>query len=314
LSRSFVTVTLAAVSLLVVLAAGGYLEIDAASPRIASASSVRAASQSQLDPRVLCRQRSCAWRQRSPDPAARVAAAPPARPPAPIAGRGYRVVFVDTFTRLRRRVWDNREWWNTPPPRRSQFVRRGVLHLVSRRSQGYENITVTTFSSRKVFKFGYFEARIKWTKGIGSWPAFWLMSNAWARRGADDCSLGIRAAEIDIFEGYGQYPRVFNGAIHRNSGDFICSPPADAFNSNSFQPQRIDLTRRFHTYAARWTPTRVTWYLDQRRMMSWPTYGTTDTRMFILLSTQVTDDPPTDSTTPNALRTKFDWVRVWQKR
>ncbi len=237
--------------------------------------------------------------------------------PRPIRGEGYRVVFKDTFHRLRRRVWDNREWWNTPPPRRSQYVKKGVLHLVSRRSQGYENIAVTTFSSRKAFEFGYFEARIKWTKGIGSWPAFWLMSNAWARRGAGDCSLGISAAEVDIFEGYGQYPRVFNGAIHRNSGDFICPQgpqPADEFNSNSFQPQRFDLTRRFHTYAARWTPTRVTWYLDQRRMMSWPTYETTDTRMFILLSTQVTDDPPTDSSTPNQLRTKFDWVRVWQKR
>jgi Glycosyl hydrolases family 16 len=292
LSRLFAAVCLSTISLLATPQAVSRFAVDTAFARAVAASGAAAALESRVE----------------------LLDKPPARTPRPIRGDGYSVVFKDTFRKLRRRVWDNREWWNVRPPRRSQYVRNGKLNLVSRRSQGYENITMTTFSSHKVFKFGYFEARIKWTKGIGSWPAFWLMSNAWARRGANDCSLGIRAAEIDIFEGYGQYPRVFNGAIHRNSGDFICSPPTDEFNPNSFQPQGFDLTRRFHTYAARWTPTRVTWFLDQRRMMSWPTYGTTDTRMFILLSTQVTDDPPTDSSSPNQLRTKFDWVRVWQKR
>jgi Glycosyl hydrolases family 16 len=293
MSRLLAALSLAAVSLLASPEALQPLAVDAASPSVAAMSGSGAAADSQFE----------------------LLEKPPARTPAPIRGRGYRVVFKDTFRNLRRRVWDNREWWNTPPPPRSQYVRNGILHLVSRRSQGFQsNIAVTTFKSQKVFRYGYFEARMKWTKGNGSWPAFRLMSNAWARRGADNCSLGIRAAEIDIFEGYGQYPRVFNGAIHRNSGDFVCSPPADEFNPNSWQPQGFDLTRRFHTYAARWTPTRVTWYLDQRRIMSWPTYDTTDTRMFILLSTQVTADPPPDSSTPNELRTKFDWVRVWQKR
>ena len=27
-----------------------------------------------------------------------------------------------------------------------------------------------------MFTFGYFEARMRWTKGDGSWPAFWLLS------------------------------------------------------------------------------------------------------------------------------------------
>ena len=290
-SRILVALCLATLAFLAAPEALRPLAVDAASPRAAATNAVSAGPESRSELRA----RSL-------------------RPPRPIAGRGYRLVFADPFKRLRRRVWDNREWWNTPPPRRSQYVRRGVLHLVSRRSQGYENIAVTTFSSRKIFKFGYFEARMKWTKGVASWPAFWLLSNAWARRGGNDCSLGIRAAELDVFEGYGHYPRVFTGTIHRHSATHVCPSPPDAINSNNWQPQRADLTRRFHTYAARWTPRRVTWYVDQRRMMSWPTFGTTDTKMFILLSMQVTDDPPTDSSTPNALHTKVNWVRVWQKR
>lgn len=233
-----------------------------------------------------------------------------ARAPPPIAGRGYRVVFLDRFRRLWRSVWDNREWWNTPPPRRSQYVRNGVLHLVSRRSQGYpSHIAVTTFSSQRIFKHGYFEARMKWTKGNGSTPAFWLMSNAWARTG----NCATPAAEIDVFEGHGNHPRVFTGAIHRNSAEWVCPPP-NRINANNWQPRRVDLTARFHTYAMRWTPARVTWFLDQRRVMSWPVFRTTNTRMFLLLSMYTGGESSPDSSSPNELHTMVDWVRVWQKR
>ena len=194
-------------------------------------------------------------------------------------------------------------------------MRRGILHLVSRRSQGYpSHIAVTTFSSRKIFKFGYFEARMKWTKGNGSWPGFWMISNAWARAGANVCSTGTRAAELDVFEGYGNHPRVFTGTIHRHSAGHVCPSPADAINDNNWQPQRADLTRRFHTYAMRWTPARVTWFLDGRRMMSWPVFETTNTRMFLILSMYTGGESQPDASSPDELHTKVDWVRVWQKR
>jgi hypothetical protein len=240
---------------------------------------------------------------------------PPARTPRPIRGEGYRVVFKDTFKKLRRRVWDRSEWWNTERFERSQYVRRGVLHLVSRRSQGYpSNIAVTTFRAHKVFELGYFEARMKWTKGNGSWPGFWMLSNAWARAGSDVCSGPVRAAELDVFEGYGSDPKVFTGTIHRHSAEHICPSPSDAINDNNWQPQRKDLTRRFHTYAVRWTSSRVTWFLDQRRMMSWPTYDTTHTPMFLILSMYTGGESDPDSSSPDELHTKVDWVRVWQKR
>ena len=292
--------------------------IGTATLRAASVSSVSAAPESQVDPRMLCKQSECASPQRSATLASRAvvrSTRPPARPPPPIAGRGYRVVFVDSFTRLRRRVWDNHEWWNTPPPPRSQYVRNGVFHLVSRRSQGYpSNIAATTFSSRKVFRYGYFEARMKWTKGNGAWPVFWLMSNAWARAGPNVCSTAIRAAEIDVFEGYGNHPRVFTGTIHRHSAGHVCPSPPDAINPNNWQPRNVDLTARFHTYAMRWTPARVTWYLDQRRVMSWPVFSTTNTRMFLLLSMQIGGESSPDSSTPAELHTQVNWVRVWQRR
>ena len=249
MSRLIAAAVLTTVTLLATQAAQP-AAVDSAAPRGASVSAAASASGTRVA----------------------LSSRPPAGRPAPI-GRRYRVAFVDTFKRLRRHVWDNREWWNSPPPRRSQYVRNGILHLVSRRSQGYpSHIAVTTFSSQKIFKHGYFEARMKWTKGNGSWPGFWLISNAWARAGANVCSTAVRAAEIDVFEGYGNHPRVFTGTIHRHSAGHVCPSPPDAINSNNWQPQRVDLTRRFHTYAMKWTPSRVTWYLDQRRIMSWPVF------------------------------------------
>jgi hypothetical protein len=289
MSLRLVAITFAVVTLLATPEALRPLAVDGASGRLA-VTSTATATQVELSAR------------------------PPSRTPAPIAGRGYRVVFVDTFQRLRRRVWDNREWWNTPPPPGSQFVRRGVLHLVSRRSQGYpSHIAVTTFSSRKVFRYGYFEARMKWTKGNGSWPGFWMISNAWARADGD-CSRSARAAEIDVFEGHGNHPRVFTGTIHRHSAVHVCPSPTDAINANNWQPRRVDLTARFHTYAVRWTPTRVTWFLDQRRVMSWPVFQTTNTPMFLILSMYTGGESDPDSSTPNELHTMVNWVRVWQRR
>jgi hypothetical protein len=293
LSRRLAAVPFAAVSLLATSQPLWPLAVDSALPSVGGLNGAGATSESRTE---LGRKR-------------------PARTPAPIAGRGYRVVFEDPFNRLRRRVWDNREWWNTPPPRRSQYVRDGVFHLVSRRSDSYpSHIAATTFSSQKIFKYGYFEARMKWTKGNGSWPGFWMISNAWAKAGPDVCSTAVRAAEIDVFEGYGNHPRVFTGTIHRNSAEHICNSPSNAINSNNWHPQRFDLTRRFHTYAMRWTPTRVTWFLDQRRLMSAPVFDTTNTRMFLILSMYTGGESTPDASSPAALHTKVNWVRVWQKR
>ena len=110
----------------------------------------------------------------------------------------------------------------------------------------------------------------------------------------------------------GNHPRVFTGTIHRNSCG--CYGEPNEINANNWQPRRVNLTRRFHTYAMRWTPARVTWFLDQRRIMSWPVFDTTNTRMFLLFTMYIGGQSLPDGSTPNELHTKVNWVRVWQKR
>jgi hypothetical protein len=62
----------------------------------------------------------------------------------------------------------------------------------------------------------------------------------------------------------------------------------------------------------RWTPSRVTWFLDQRRVMSWPIFDTTNTQMLLILSKYTGGESSPDSSTPDELH--IAKVRVWQKR
>jgi hypothetical protein len=244
---------------------------------------------------------------------------PPTEPP-PIAGQGYRQVFGDEFISLDRNVWADRQWYEEQPPANSQYVQDGVLHLVSRRSQGFPNTSVSTephgTSGHRSFQHGYFEARMRWTKGAGSWPAFWLLSTAhatnpnWPQPACPNPNC--LAAELDVMEGQGATPNDFYGTIHRNSCDCYGVPTQQ--NSNNWHPMGFDLTAGFHTYAALWTATTVSWYLDGLFTHSAPVYDSFNQQLHLILYMWIggwTGD--TNSSTPAELHTEFDWVRVWQR-
>ena len=172
----------------------------------------------------------------------------------------------------------------------------------------------TTFSSGKTFLYGYFEARMKWTNARGSWPAFWLYSYQHSRD-ANQCTT--QAGEVDVMEGQGTEPNVFYGTVHSNTNG--CSP-ADQQNLNNWQDTYPDgtpfgnLNANFHTYGALWTSTKVSWYLDNKFVMSAPTYSTDNQPMYLLLQEATGGwmaDP--DATTPDYMRTETDFVHVWQK-
>ena len=111
----------------------------------------------------------------------------PAPPPPAIAGQGYTVTFQDQFDSLNLAVWTPHSFWETEVPG-SVSVSNGLLSIANKRSDGYpEAISVQSgpewngSPSRYDFMFGYAEARMRFTGGKGSWPAFWLSSVAHAQ-------------------------------------------------------------------------------------------------------------------------------------
>jgi len=112
---------------------------------------------------------------------------------------------------------------------------------------------------KKGFRYGKFELRAKLpeARGVsrGVWPAWWLRS--------DDAG-----GEIDIMEAWGDpgtqtgkasedpYGRVLGTAFANTNN------PAEGKTSGwSGAVGSLDLTQ-WHTYSVLWTPTAVTWYVD----------------------------------------------------
>jgi hypothetical protein len=236
--------------------------------------------------------------------------APPGTPPA-IAGQGYSRVFEDNFDTFDRTVWSGDIWWQNNDPADAKYVQNGVLNLVTRRSQGYPEINTTTFQ-RRAWQQGYFECRVRWNAGQGSWPAgCWMISQGWAATG----SCATPAAELDIMEGQGREPNLFYGTLHRHSAGANCGTRGQR-NAHVDMPFR--LADNWHTYGVKWTAAQVCWYVDNVQVGSCqPTFDTTDdSPMFLILSIQTggwASGNVVTSSTPNELRSEVDWVRVWQQ-
>ena len=250
--------------------------------------------------------------------------------PAPIAGQGYHEVFRDDFKTLDRTVWDYCVWYDCLAPEdqptwastRQEVDANGMLHLKARAPYEYLN-TITTQTSGKTWKYGYFEARMKWPPGHGSWPGFWLYSYrhatnpSWPSINPLCAQLGEPAShcwsgEIDAFEGQGSEPNVFYGTIHQNSSGGYGA--ADQQNDPNAIDAGVDLTAGFHTYAMLWTATSIKWFLDGQEVLTATPYESLNQPMFLLLQEWTggwTFNP--DGTTPGTLDNQIDYVDVWQQ-
>jgi beta-glucanase (GH16 family) len=97
------------------------------------------------------------------------------------------------------------------------------------------------------FKYGYVQVVAHISNGSDLWPALWLAASnlKWP-------------PEIDMLEHWGP---------PRNISAMFFHPVGGEQASNHFPPS-VDVTSGFQTFAVDWTPTKVTWYLDGKVMLS----------------------------------------------
>lgn len=136
-------------------------------------------------------------------------------------------------------------------------------------------------SRARTWRHGYFEFKIKWDPVPGSWPSIW-MTSARAHLYPGSEPLG----EIDIFEGQGgDVVPTFYGTIHRSTGSR--AGVTDATNSNSVQQVAGTDWRQWHVIGILWRPGVVTWYLDNRPLMTAATFATNENEdLFLVLGSQ----------------------------
>ena len=130
------------------------------------------------------------------------------------------------------------------------------------------------------------------------------------------------ASELDVFEGYGRInvgapddpvTDFFSGALHRNTAGFYGQP-----NEFRFVQRRtgLDLSE-WHVYAALWTDSTVSYYVDGQLMGSVPTYDSTRQPMHLLLynwNTPWEDENMPNADTPDQLDVSVDVLRSWLSR
>ncbi len=102
---------------------------------------------------------------------------------------------------------------------------------------------------KKEFAHARVEARARFTKGRGSWPAIWLL-------GDQTKGLWPLCGEIDIMEHVGYDPNHVHSAVHTKHSNFM--------NHINVKDSVIlpDVWVVFHTYAVEWSASEIRFFID----------------------------------------------------
>lgn len=213
-------------------------------------------------------------------------------------------------------TWYEGVWFNPKhAPTANISASPSGLTLVWRRGQEAPDTSVTTLSRdlrhSHAWRYGYFEARMKWDAVPGAWPALWLVPVPDAK-GKATWKDTDESGELDIFEGQGNQPHMFFGTVH----DWI-SLHDNATKDNFFPlPATVDFAQ-YHTYGLLWTSGKATWYFDNKPLHSEPLPPIFDHQdYFVVISMQEGFDwKPNNLAGVDATQMALtvNWLRVWQK-
>ena len=209
--------------------------------------------------------------------------------------------------------WGNNELeYYTKERKQNARVEKGNL-IIEARKEDWEDKKYT--SARLVtkgkadWKYGKIEVRAKLPKGIGGWPAIWMLGSATPLKWPDD-------GEIDIMEHVGYDPGVVHASVHCKKYNHVIHTQKTAVITVN------DFADVFHVYALEWDADSISIFVDDKKYFSfanehssydaWPF----DQPMHLLLNIAVGGNwggvkGVDDSIFPQQML--VDYVRVYQK-
>lgn len=129
--------------------------------------------------------------------------------------------------------------------------------IIEARKEAYQGKSYTSArlltQGKQAWQQGRIEAFAKLPKGVGTWPAVWMLGQNITTADWPRCG------EIDIMEHVGFDEGVVHGTIH-----------TEAYNhaKNTQKGKQItvpDVTQAYHLYAIEWTANRIDFYVDNQR-------------------------------------------------
>jgi beta-glucanase (GH16 family) len=105
------------------------------------------------------------------------------------------------------------------------------------------------------WKYGKIEVRAKLPRGLGTWPAIWMLGSATPFKWPDD-------GEIDIMEHVGFDPGVIHGSIHcQKYNHVIGTQKTSVIKVN-------DCMDEYHVYGLEWDSENITILVDDKKYFS----------------------------------------------
>ena len=172
---------------------------------------------------------------------------------APLAG--YELSWSDDFAgqHLDLTRWDYRtdsKHWSTQLPSNVE-VSGGTLKLhVKKEKAGDKQYTGAGIISKKAFRYGYYEARMKVPPGAGWHTSFWMMFH----KGAEVTGSKSACQELDVIENDSIHKNNYGVNIHNWKGEHI------SFGGKTVKTP--DLSAAFHIFGCEFTPQTVKYFFD----------------------------------------------------
>ena len=179
--------------------------------------------------------------------------------------------------------------------RENVIAEKGLCRILNKKEQrGGQEWTAGSMSTKKEFKYGFFEARYRYGNATGLNNSFWMMTRG---------KTGVPGKfEIDIDEGH--FPNEVNTNLHDWGPKHTGKGKAKTFDGQN-------MANDFHVFSLLWTEKELAWFVDGREIRREDNKLCHDQAPVILSSAimkwagDVTDK--IDGTAMEA-----DWVRVYQ--
>ena len=184
------------------------------------------------------------------------------------APAAWRLVWADEFDRdglpdpakwaqeVGAHGWGNHELQLYTRGRQENARVEGGRLIVEARRDGHEGHQYSSarLNSTAAWRYGRVEVRAKLPSGRGTWPAIWMLNEAFLTGGASWPDSG----EIDIMEHVGHAPDIVHASIHTKAFNHVAGTQKTATT-------RVPGARdRFHVYAVQWSETMIGGLVDGR--------------------------------------------------
>ena len=131
-------------------------------------------------------------------------------------------------------------------------------HKESYKGMDYTSASVIS-QNKGDWLYGRVEVRAKLPEGKGIWPALWMLPTDRAKYGWP------KGGEIDIMEMVGFEPKRVHSTVHTYD-TYVNKKTEGQSKSIELETPQSD----FHLYAVEWYPDRLDFYVDAKKLLSYP--------------------------------------------